>query len=255
MADNDSSQSNAKGSDAGDGEAEEIQASATSDQTHQQTHQDTDAKTEIETETDTDEAVQPAEGDQDPDEVQSGDETDALPDNLDDALVALAAATKVADTARDQSLRAVAEMENLRRRASRDVENAHKFALEKFIKALVPVVESLERAETALGDQAADSSADESADAVLEGVGLSLKLFKDTLEKQGVTQLDPHGEPFNPEHHEAIAMVPMPTMEPNSVIEVMRKGFLLNGRLIQAAQVVVSQGDAKASGKKIDEKA
>ena len=178
-----------------------------------------------------------------------------LPDNLDDALTALAAATTAADTARDQSLRAVAEMENLRRRAARDVENAHKFALEKFVKALVPVVESMERAETALGENAPESAADESADAVLEGVGLSVKLFKDTLEKQGVTQLDPHGEPFNPEHHEAIAMVPMPAMEPNSVIEVMRKGYLLNGRLIQAAQVVVSQGDSGAASKSIDEQA
>ena len=113
----------------------------------------------------------------------------------------------------------------------------------------------MERAESALTEQkddTSDSAATKEADAaeettvdganaVLEGVGLSVKLFKDTLEKQGVTQLDPHGEPFNPEHHEAIAMVPMPASEPNSVIEVMRKGYLLNGRLIQAAQVVVSQ--------------
>ena len=190
----------------------------------------------------------------DPASDAAGDE--GLPDNLDDALVALAAANTAAEGARDKSLRAVAEMENLRRRSSRDVENAHKFALEKFVKALVPVVESMERAETALTEQqdeatdtkeAAETAAD-GGDAVLEGVGLSVKLFKDTLEKQGVTQLDPHGEPFNPEHHEAIAMVPMPAMEPNSVIEVMRKGYLLNGRLIQAAQVVVSQAppDEKA---------
>jgi len=183
------------------------------------------------------------------------EDSGSLPDNLDDALAALATASAAADTARDQSLRAVAEMENLRRRAARDVENAHKFALEKFVKALVPVVESMERAETALGESAPEAAGGETADAVLEGVGLSVKLFKDTLEKQGVTQLDPHGEPFNPEHHEAIAMVPMPAMEPNSVIEVMRKGYLLNGRLIQAAQVVVSQGDGSPAAKSIDEKA
>ena len=200
--------------------------------------------------TDSGEATEPEEA---PFEGATADSAE-LPDNLDDALVALAAATAAADTAKDQFLRAVAEMENLRRRASRDVENAHKFALEKFAKALVPVVESLERAESALSDSAGEADGAQTADAVLEGVGLSLKLFKDTLEKQGVTQLDPHGEPFNPEHHEAIAMVPMPTVEPNSIIEVMRKGFLLNGRLIQAAQVVVAQGDAPG-GKKIDEQA
>lgn len=152
-------------------------------------------------------------------------------------LVALEAARTASMQSQDQALRAKAEMENLRRRTTRDVENAHKFALEKFTKALIPVFESLEKAEASKGD-ATDA---ESAAAVLEGVSLSLKLFKDTLEKQGVTQIDPHGEPFDPEFHEAVAMVPMPDSEPNSVIEVIRKGFDLNGRLVQAAQVVVSQ--------------
>ena len=152
-------------------------------------------------------------------------------------LVALEAARAAGSQSQDQALRAKAEMENLRRRTTRDVENAHKFALEKFTKALIPVFESLEKAEASKGD-ATDA---ESAAAVLEGVSLSLKLFKDTLEKQGVTQIDPHGEPFDPAFHEAVAMVPMPDSEPNSVIEVIRKGFDLNGRLVQAAQVVVSQ--------------
>lgn len=152
-------------------------------------------------------------------------------------LAALETAREAASGAKDQALRAKAEMENLRRRTTRDVENAHKFALEKFSKALIPVFESLEKAEASKSD-ATDA---ESAAAVLEGVSLSLKLFKDTLEKQGVTEIDPHGQPFDPNLHEAVAMVPMPSAEPNSVIEVIRKGFDLNGRLIQAAQVVVSK--------------
>ena len=152
-------------------------------------------------------------------------------------LVALETARETLSAAQDQALRSKADMENLRRRSARDVENAHKFALEKFSKALIPVFESLEKAEASK----ADANDAESAAAVLEGVSLSLKLFKDTLEKQGVSQIDPHGEPFDPNVHEAVAMVPMPSAEPNSVIEVIRKGFDLNGRLIQAAQVVVSK--------------
>ena len=154
-------------------------------------------------------------------------------------LVALGAARDSEAGAQDTALRAKAEMENLRRRSAREVENAHKFALEKFSKALIPVFESLEKAESSKGE-ATDA---ESAAAVLEGVSLSLKLFKDTLEKQGVSQFDPHGEPFDPNLHEAVAMVPMPSAEPNSIIEVIRKGFDLNGRLIQAAQVVVAKAE------------
>ena len=76
--------------------------------------------------------------------------------------------------------------------------------------------------------------------AIKEGVELSLKLFLTTLEKAGVGQVDPHGEPFDPQLHEAMAMVPNPDLEPNSVIEVMQKGYTLNGRLVRAAKVVVS---------------
>ena len=154
-------------------------------------------------------------------------------------LAALASAREVVATAQDETLRARADTENVRRRSARDVENAHKFALEKFSKALIPVFESLEKAEASKGDTA-DA---EAAAAVLEGVTLSLKLFKDTLEKQGISEIDPHGQPFDPNQHEAVAMIPMPAAEPNSVIEVIRKGYELNGRLIQAAQVVVSKAD------------
>jgi molecular chaperone GrpE len=136
---------------------------------------------------------------------------------------------------KDQVLRAQAEMENVRRRAARDVENAHKYALERFTSDLLPVLDSLEKAIEAAGE-----SAGEAAGAIKEGVELSLKLFLTTLEKAGVIQVDPHGEPFDPQLHEAMAMVPNPDTEPNSVIEVMQKGYTLNGRLVRAAKVVVS---------------
>ena len=104
---------------------------------------------------------------------------------------------------KDQLLRTVAESENIRRRASRDVEHAHKFAVEKLLNDLFPVLDSLEKAvETA--------TQTDGAEAIAEGVELSLKMFVSTLEKSGVTQIDPLGEPFDPQHHEAMAMVPNP---------------------------------------------
>ena len=116
---------------------------------------------------------------------------------------------------KDQLLRTVAESENIRR-ASRDVEHAHKFAVEKLLNDLFPVLDSLEKAvETA--------TQTDGAEAIAEGVELSLKMFVSTLEKSGVTQIDPLGEPFDPQHHEAMAMVPNPDAEPNSVMEVMQK--------------------------------
>lgn len=133
---------------------------------------------------------------------------------------------------KDQALRGQAEAENTRRRAVRDVENAHKFALEKFAADLLPVIDSLEKAVEA---------ADSTGEAIGEGVNLALKLFIDVLEKAGIGRIDPLGEPFDPQFHEAMAMVESPDAEPNSVIDVMQKGYSLNGRLIRAAMVVVSK--------------
>ena len=137
---------------------------------------------------------------------------------------------------KDQVLRSLAEVENVKRRAARDVENAHKFAVEKLINDLFPVLDSLEKAvETA--------KSTEGADAIAEGVSLSLKLFVDTLSKSGVEQIDPLGEPFDPQLHEAMTMVPNPDAEPNSVMDVMAKGYVLNGRLVRAAKVIVVKGE------------
>jgi molecular chaperone GrpE len=112
--------------------------------------------------------------------------------------------------------------------------------LENFAADLLPVLDSLEKAvEATVGAGAED------ARTLGEGVELSLKLFLSTCEKAGLSQVDPHGEPFDPQLHEAIAMVPNPDAEPNSVMEVMQKGYTLNGRLVRAARVVVVQGEDK----------
>ncbi|MEC8437954.1 MAG: nucleotide exchange factor GrpE [Pseudomonadota bacterium] len=138
--------------------------------------------------------------------------------------------------AKDQLLRTVAEMENVRRRAQRDVENAHKFAVEKLLSDLLPVVDSLEKAEEA-------AKTTDNADSMAEGISLSLKLFVSTLEKSGIAIVDPLGEPFDPQLHEAMAMEPNPDAEPNSVMDVMQRGYTLNGRLVRAAKVVVVKGE------------
>ena len=153
-----------------------------------------------------------------------------------DPVEALATAHETITELNDQMLRAHAEAENVRRRAALDVEKAHKFALDKFVNNLLPVVDSLEKA--------VEAGADDAGNAVVEGVGLSLKLFLDALGKSGVEQVDPTGEPFNPELHEAMTMIEHPDMEPNSVVETMQKGYTLNGRLVRAAMVVVSKAPA-----------
>jgi molecular chaperone GrpE len=140
---------------------------------------------------------------------------------------------------KDQILRAQAEAENVRRRAQRDVENAHKFALEKFCSDLLPVIDSLEKAvDIARKGEGGDVAA------IAEGVELSLRMFLGVMNKAGVEQVNPLGEPFDPQRHEAMAMVPNPHAEPNSVMDVMQKGYLLNGRLVRAAMVVVSKAPA-----------
>lgn len=167
-----------------------------------------------------------------PERAETGDEGDTS-----SLAEALEAANEQIAALKDQALRGQAEAENARRRAARDVENAHKFALEKFVGELLPVLDSLEKA-----IESAESSADgEAAAPIAEGVQLSMKLFLDVLAKAGITQVDPVGEPFDPQRHEAMAMVPNPDLEPNSVMEVMQKGYVLNGRLVRAAMVVVSK--------------
>ncbi|MCI0510057.1 molecular chaperone GrpE [Chromohalobacter marismortui] len=153
-------------------------------------------------------------------------EADALAARVEELEQALA-------DAKDQTARAAAEAQNVRRRAEQDVEKARKFALEKFVNELLPVVDSLEKALESMQEGASEVHR--------EGVSMTLKLQLDVLSKFGVEAVDPQGEPFDPQVHEAMTMVPNPEVEPNTVIEVMQKGYLLNGRLVRPAMVVVSQ--------------
>lgn len=147
---------------------------------------------------------------------------------------------------RDQALRNQAEMQNLRRRAEQDVEKAHKFALEKFVRELLPVIDSLEKSV-----EACAAAEGESLSAIREGVEMTLSMFNSTFDKFSVEAINPEGAPFDPQQHEAMSMVDAPGAEPNSVVAVIQKGYTLNGRLVRPAMVMVS----KASSPPIDEQA
>lgn len=138
--------------------------------------------------------------------------------------------------ANDQVLRVQAEMQNMRRRAERDVESAHKFALDKFAADLLPIVDNLERALAAI------DAADEGQKSVAEGLELTLKSFMEVLVRYKIEAIDPAGQPFDAELHQAVSMVPNPDLEANTVMDVFQKGYTLNGRLVRPAMVVVSQG-------------
>lgn len=138
------------------------------------------------------------------------------------------------DQAKDQTLRAHAETRNIKRRAEQDVEKAHKFALEKFVGELIPVLESLEK-----GLESAEQ-AEDSSEAMLEGMRLTQKQLLGAMEKFKVEQVDPVGQPFDPNFHQAISMVPNPDLEPNTVMDVFQKGYTLHGRVVRPAMVVVS---------------
>ncbi len=135
---------------------------------------------------------------------------------------------------RDQALRAQAEIQNIQRRAERDVTQAHKFALEKFATELLAVVDNLERAiDTAAVEEPG-------VKALRDGVVLTHKLFIDALHKFQVEALNPVGEPFDPEWHQAVSAQPSASAEPNSVLQVLQKGYRLHGRLLRPAIVVVA---------------
>lgn len=134
---------------------------------------------------------------------------------------------------KEAALRAQADSQNVRRRAELDVEKAHKFGLEKFAKEIINVADNLERALTAAPETG-------EPDPVREGVELTLKDLLETLARFEVKPVDPHGEPFTPELHQAITMVPNPELEPNTVMDVVQKGYTLHGRLLRPAMVVVS---------------
>ncbi|BCD90010.1 protein GrpE [Francisella halioticida] len=136
------------------------------------------------------------------------------------------------DAMKDEALRARAEMENIRRRAEKEVSKARKFGVEKFVKDLLPITDSIDQAlkhEVKL----------EEAVAMKEGIELTAKILFDILKNNGLEELDPKGEKFDPNVHEAMAMIPNPGLEDNIVFEVFQKGYLLNGRVVRAAKVIV----------------
>ena len=146
---------------------------------------------------------------------------------------------------RDQVLRAKAETENIRRRAERDVANAHKFSLERFANDLIPVVDNMERALESI--RQLPEAASESVQSIAEGVELTRKVLLDALKKNGVEDIAPEGEPFDPAFHQAVSMQESPNVEPNTVLAVLQKGYILNGRVLRAAMVMVSKPAASES--------
>ncbi|ACQ93856.1 GrpE protein [Tolumonas auensis DSM 9187] len=150
-------------------------------------------------------------------------------------------ASSIAAEEKDRALRTVAEMENLRRRTALDVEKAHKFALEKFVTELLPVLDNLERT-----IQVADKQND-AVKPLLEGVELTLKSMANSVAKFGVIALDPQGQAFDPNQHQAMSMIENGDVAPNTVIAVMQKGYELNGRVIRPAMVMVSKAPAASA--------
>jgi len=178
----------------------------------------------IETEediTDLDESAEDVEAQEDA-ELSSEEIIAQLREKLD-------ATQKKADESWDTLVRLQAEMDNHRKRSDKQIEDAHKFASQKFVESLLPVVDSMEMGMAAEGD----------IDQIREGMGLTLKLFESVMEKNNIVAVDPMGEKFNPELHQAMAMQPNPDMENNTVMAVMQKGFTISGRLVRPAMVMV----------------
>ena len=171
------------------------------------------------------------------DEESSADEeASEKPDSLEEALAKLAEAELVAEKAGNDLLRVQAEMQNLRRRTEQDVERAHKYGQEKFSAELLLVMDNLERAL-----DSASQHDDEAVKAICDGVNLTLKSFMDCFAKFNIEVIDPIGEPFDPQLHQAMSIQENPEAEPNTVIAVMQKGYTLHGRVLRPAMVMVSK--------------
>jgi len=165
-------------------------------------------------------------------EAAAAENVEVSIEGLQAQLATLAAAY---ESAKEQSLRSQADAQNARRRAEQDIEKAHKFGQDKIVNDLLPVVDNLERALSTI-----DASND-TFTAIAEGIQLTLKSFIDALARHQVLVVNPHGEPFDPNLHQAVSAVPNPDVEPNTVINVFQKGYTLHGRLLRPAMVVVSK--------------
>ena len=167
--------------------------------------------------------------------------TAVLTDTPDDARTpeqlrqALAAAEAKLDEARDAHMRAVAELDNFRKRSAKEIEAARKFGAERLAQAILPVRDSLEA-----GLAATEKAGQE---ALLEGQRATLRLLDEALADAGIREINPVGEPFDPNKHEALSLVAAPGVAPNTVLEVVQKGYELNERLLRAAKVLVARGE------------
>jgi len=189
------------------------------------------------------------EADPAPERDQEGDEAPAEAGeslSVKQARKRLAEAEEELASRKEEVLRAHAELHNTRRRAEQDVEKAHKFGQEKLIGELLVVIDNLERAL-----QAVPEKNDPQVQALYQGVELTLKSFIDVLDRFSVEQIDPEGEPFDPQRHEAMTLQENSEVEPNTVVAVMQKGYTLHGRVIRPARVIVSR--SRSPG--VDEKA
>lgn len=191
-----------------------------------------DPKPENNQELDSDELETAAGGEVDIDEA-SAEGTDSPEEELSLEEMVAKLEVDLAD-AQDSALRAQADAANVQRRAEQEIEKARKFALDRFVGELLPVVDNMERALLAATDSGAEAS-------ITEGLELTLKSFMGALNKSGVEIVDPQGEPFDPQVAQAMSMVENPDVEPNTVIAVMQKGYTLNGRLVRPAMVMVSK--------------
>ncbi|EOU2463590.1 nucleotide exchange factor GrpE [Vibrio navarrensis] len=165
-------------------------------------------------------------------QAEESDEAAAKVAELEAAL--LASESRVKEQ-QDAVLRARADVENMRRRSEQEIDKARKYALNKFAEELLPVIDNLERA-----IQAADAES-EAVKPLLEGVELTHKTFVDTVNKFGLKEINPEGEVFNPEFHQAMSIQESPDHESNTVMFVMQKGYELNGRVIRPAMVMVAK--------------
>jgi molecular chaperone GrpE len=155
--------------------------------------------------------------------------------DADAALAALEAARKEAEESWNKYVRTAAEFDNFRKRTARDLELARKYGAERLAQAILPVRDSL------AAGLAATAAAD--PDAVIKGQQATLRLLDDALATVGVTEIDPKGEPFDPSKHEALSMLPAANAAPNSVLQVIQKGYQLHDRLLRAAKVIVARGE------------
>jgi len=174
------------------------------------------------------------------DQNQAGESTEGV--DIADLQKRLAEAEVQAKESEDKVLRAHAEMENIRRRSERELENAHKYGMEKFATELLPVIDSLELGLIAASAEGAD------VDKLREGMDLTVKMLVSAFEKFGINPVHPIDETFDPDFHQAMTMIEHPDKDPNTVLDVMQKGYTIKERLIRPAMVVVSKAPADDNG-------